>query len=113
MHPGFAPLRVESDYNIYKHVVVDVDMYAEDEGNEFAKWSPGMSLPTEWSKQSTGYSYLIRTRIKNSDSYAYCYIEKIRCLEESTGGMQGNVIGAIYKYQSPIDPESFEGFPKN
>ena len=110
--PGFAPNRLEADYNIYKHVVVRVYIYSDDEGNEYANWEPGRDMPTNWYKKESG-NVLVRTKVKNSDDYVYAYLERVRYLEESTGGMAGNVIGAVYKYQSPIDPLTFKGFTEN
>lgn len=111
--PGFAPIRAEGNYNIYKHIVVSMRLYSDDEGNEFAKWTPGESIPSSFEKIS-GYGYymngLVRTKVKNSNEYVYAYIERVRDLEESTGGMDGNVIGVIIKYKSPINPETFKGF---
>lgn len=108
---GFAPVRAEGYYDIYKHIVTGIGLYSDDEGNEFAEWMPGQDIPTEFEKIAAGYSeMLMRTRIKGTDKYVYAYLDKERYLKESTGGMQGNVIGAVLKYQSPIDPATFKGF---
>lgn len=108
--PGFAPIRAAGNYNVYKHIVTSIRLYSDDEGNEFASWSPGKNIPSSFEKETYVGEVLVRTKIKNSDEYVYAYIEKVRYLEESTGGMDGNVIGAVLKYQSPIDPATFKGF---
>lgn len=110
--PGFAPIRLATSYNIYKHINTGSYLYADDMGNEFAIWEPGSPLPTEFRDQSSSSYILVRTQIKNSDKYVYAYIERVRSLTESTGGMDGNVIGGVIKYISPIDPASFTGFPE-
>lgn len=109
--PGFAPIRAEGYYNVYKHLVESMRLYSDDEGNEFAEWTPGTSLPSSFKKTSGyGFNGLVRTKVKNSEEYVYAYIERVRYLEESTGGMDGNVIGVVIKYKSPIDPLTFKGF---
>lgn len=110
--PGFAPIRLATEYNIYKHINVSYYLYADDMGNDFATWYPGNKIPLEFEDTNKGNNVLIRTKVKNSDKYVYAYIERIRYLEESTGGMDGNVIGGVLKYTSPIDPATFTGFPE-
>lgn len=110
--PGFAPIRLRTYYNIYKHHNDGAGLYAEDMGNDFAEWRPGIGIPASFSEVSWDSQILVRTKVKGSDSYVYAYIERVSHLTESTGAMGANVIGGIYRYTSPIDPATFTGFPE-
>ena len=111
--PGFAPIRAKGSYNIYKHYVDNIGLYAEDDGNEFASWIPGGSIPASFTDLTYSHNILVRTKVKNSDAYVYAYIEKVRPLEAGTGTMGANLIGYVYKYTSPIDPHTFTGISSN
>ena len=111
--PGFAPIRAIGRYNVYTKVTDNIDLYSDDDADDFSAWTPGSALPTDWVKEtheSYKRSFLVRIKAKNSDEYVYAYLEKVRSIVAGTGNMKDNKIGEVFKYTSPIDPLTFEGF---
>lgn len=106
---GFAPIRAQGSYNVYTRVIDSIYLYAEGD-NEFASWTPGDKIPSNFRDTENASHMLVRTKIKGSEEYVYAYIEKIRSLAEATGEMKKSLMGYVIKYQSPIDPATFNGF---